>query len=287
MEGTDILAQEGIEPRTVCDTSTLHACSLASSSPSYIYGHIQSILSTDPLDTHENLHENDRTIDENIWSILSDCPVADARVFAALTPATKSRVKFCDNVEHFTVVPYSEVYGVHPKILFPGKTRMTQKIGVCKWTGKSHAKLCKRVMVRTMDSHAISRHRTKWIEIGNQSLLKSLKLVAGTLTHPCSRGALSPDPLQSTSFASPPPTSSGPTHSQSSWTGNSCRAEKDRRTSAHEHHPSSHGGALQKANEADPLFIGSGASQRAAARSLNGHYQSDGDTKAKSDVLLN
>ena len=103
IEGTDNLAQEGAEPRTVDSTNTMHACGLASSSSFHIYGHIQSILSTDP-DHHENsLHENGKTIDGNIWSILAENPVDDTRVFASPTLATKSREKNNDRVEKVCV----------------------------------------------------------------------------------------------------------------------------------------------------------------------------------------
>ena len=129
MEGTGLLAQASIEPRTGDSTGMVHACGLERSSASQTYGHIQSILSTDPLGHRENigahgnslidcLHENGMTIDENIWSILGDSSMVDVPVFATSALTTKSRVTFSDHVEHFTVVPYSEIYGAHPKIIF-------------------------------------------------------------------------------------------------------------------------------------------------------------------------
>ena len=88
-----------------------------------------------------------------IWSILGDSSMIDVPVFATSALTTKSRVTFSDHVEMSTVVPYSEIYGVHPKILFSRTTRMVQKYGVCKWTGKSFNQLAKRVVAHDLDFH--------------------------------------------------------------------------------------------------------------------------------------
>ena len=244
------------------------------------------------LENHENwslldvdrLHGNGCTIDEHIWSLLGDPSMSSTPVFATVPLATKSRVTFNENVGSLDVMPYSEIYGVHPKFLFAGRTRMVQKHGVCKWTGKTYDKLSKRILACNIDFPAIAHHRSHWIEIGNRCLVSSLTLTRGRLTFPTCTNALRPQALMGTPCTTACATSSDSAHSRGSDAQCSYRSRYEPPTSCHDRCPSPHGRALQRSNNEEPCYW-TGASQRAAARTLKDHHQSGEDTKAKSDIL--